>query len=656
MASIFDGAADALALFLNQRYPNSEPPEAIINMFSDVATALGAVAELVYVAELHGAASPVLLASAANTANIFAGLGLGLSVISDLNQIIDALVDGDQALADEHSFNLLSGLLGGSAVLVLTAILIPTAPLLPAFAFGYLIGQILYDDLKEFSIPDFIDNIYDVFEPIFDMIDVPVSFAGMFDFPLLNILRDPLVLDLDGDGIELSPIAGSTVHFDYDQDGFAEKTGWVSADDGILVVDSNVNGLVDGAAELFGSPTQDGFAVLETYDTNGDGKIDAADDAFGSLRVWRDLDQDGASDAGEMMTLVEAGITSLSLSRGDIAGTNNGHGIGFEGQYTRTDGTTGNAQTIYFQTDRRDTRADNTPNFTPAVGVEKLPQLAGSGLINSTTWKATQDTTFRDAWTALTDEAANLTRDELRARFEDLMLRWASVDGVFEGSRGQYVDAQHLAFVEKFFGTTYQEIGAATSTSPTTMGFGARIEASFDQVVDVMLMAFLAQNVASVAARGGSLAALIENPYFPYALLDFRSEWPTGTQPPATPGNVGAVLELIKGFVPEQAGAAARFLEKALAGMDGVSSAIFGGDRAAYLAVAQPVLAVHRPGSSALTLSVNEENSNALRLYRRCGFVSSGTSFMGRLGTEIVLSCDVSELLKKYVADRQREI
>ncbi|CAN7326461.1 GNAT family N-acetyltransferase [Aminobacter sp. LjRoot7] len=71
----------------------------------------------------------------------------------------------------------------------------------------------------------------------------------------------------------------------------------------------------------------------------------------------------------------------------------------------------------------------------------------------------------------------------------------------------------------------------------------------------------------------------------------------------------------------------------------------------AALALAAVWIAVHRPGNSALTLSVNEENSSALRLYRRCGFESSGCSFAGRLGAEIVLTCDVSELLKKFVAD-----
>lgn len=275
--------------------------------------------------------------------------------------------------------------------------------------------------------------------------------------PLLQFLRDPLVLDLDGDGVELSSLAGSNVHFDYDRDGFAEKSGWVAADDGILAMDANNNGSVDGAGELFGSPSQDGFAVLETLDSNRDGKIDADDEDFAQLRVWRDLDQDGVSDAGELMTLEEAGITSISLMRTDVTGTNNGHDVGFEAEFTRADGTVGTAQTTYFETDRQDTRADNTPDFVVADGVALLPQLPGSGQINSVAWKASEDAGFRQEWMTLTDQAATLAPDELRTRFAELLLRWAGVDGLGENSRGGYVNAQHLVFVEKFFGSSYQE-------------------------------------------------------------------------------------------------------------------------------------------------------------------------------------------------------
>ncbi len=43
---------------------------------------------------------------------------------------------------------------------------------------------------------------------------------------------DPLVLDLDGDGIELTSVDNHVVRFDVDGDGFGEATGWVHSDDG----------------------------------------------------------------------------------------------------------------------------------------------------------------------------------------------------------------------------------------------------------------------------------------------------------------------------------------------------------------------------------------------------------------------------------------
>ena len=45
-------------------------------------------------------------------------------------------------------------------------------------------------------------------------------------------------------------------------------------------------------ARKLGSATQDGFEVLETLDTNHDGKIDASDADFASLRVWQDANED----------------------------------------------------------------------------------------------------------------------------------------------------------------------------------------------------------------------------------------------------------------------------------------------------------------------------------------------------------------------------
>lgn len=108
---------------------------------------------------------------------------------------------------------------------------------------------------------------------------------------------DPLVLDLDGDGIELSSVAQSQTYFDFDGDGFAERTGWVGPDDAFLVRDRNSNGRVDNGTELFGNANLDGFAALSSFDLNVDGKIDVGDIVFSELKIWRDINGNGISES-----------------------------------------------------------------------------------------------------------------------------------------------------------------------------------------------------------------------------------------------------------------------------------------------------------------------------------------------------------------------
>jgi hypothetical protein len=104
----------------------------------------------------------------------------------------------------------------------------------------------------------------------------------------------PLILDLDGDGVETLG-QNFYIHFDHDKNGFAERTGWVAPDDGLLVLDRNGNGQIDNGGELFGDNSgtgpgpANGFAALAEFDQDGNGSITASDAAFASLRVWKDV-------------------------------------------------------------------------------------------------------------------------------------------------------------------------------------------------------------------------------------------------------------------------------------------------------------------------------------------------------------------------------
>ncbi|MGY3590313.1 Ca2+-binding RTX toxin-like protein [Bradyrhizobium sp. USDA 4341] len=422
--------------------------------------------------------------------------------------------------------------------------------------------------------------------------DLGSNFAKYIANPFLRTLHDPIIVDLNGDGIHLSALDGSTIHFDFGGDGFAERTGWLSPADGLLAIDTNGNGIIDNGLELFGSPEQDGLAILEKLDSNVDGKIDSLDLDFGKLRVWRDINQNGVTDAGELQTLLEAGITAISLDRVKLNGTNEGHGLGYQVSFTRNDGTTGAAQTIYFQTDAQQTIPDPTPNFTPADGVLGLPQLPGSGLIANIAFKATNDANFKADWTSLADNAGNLSPAELHEKFATMLLRWAEVDGIDPGSRGPYIDARHLAFLEKFYGQTYRwlEYGEEATTAPRSENVGQILEAGFQSLAKVYETLFLSQLGVTALLRGtGDLSTLARNPYFFYGLLDLGGHQ-AGDTLPDTPGNVGAVIDCIVNTSFLTAGERISYLVKALSGLDGMIVLAFEGNKELYVTTAMPHL------------------------------------------------------------------
>jgi len=87
--------------------------------------------------------------------------------------------------------------------------------------------------------------------------------------------HDPLVLDLDGDGITTTSVTNGP-WFDHDSNGFVERSGWISPYDGFLVMDRNGNGFIDDGKELFGNETilsngikaANGFEALDELDGN----------------------------------------------------------------------------------------------------------------------------------------------------------------------------------------------------------------------------------------------------------------------------------------------------------------------------------------------------------------------------------------------------
>ena len=142
----------------------------------------------------------------------------------------------------------------------------------------------------------------------------------------------PVILDLDGDGVEIN--VNGNVSFDIDGDGYLEQTSWAGPDDGFLVIDlmeggerstGSGDGKITEVKELILSKWVEGgvatdLQALATFDSvasrggNNDGVLNAADGIWDELKVWQDANQNGVVHTGEMKTLASLGITQINLA------------------------------------------------------------------------------------------------------------------------------------------------------------------------------------------------------------------------------------------------------------------------------------------------------------------------------------------------------
>ncbi len=183
--------------------------------------------------------------------------------------------------------------------------------------------------------------------------DILVDLQGVTLTNLTSLIPahvTPVVLDLDGDGLEFVAIGdlSNTVMFDFNVDGTKESSAWVGADDGLLVYDVNGDRVVnDGSEMAFADMTPaadtDLEALRQLFDSNRDGVFDAQDAQFSRFGVWQDANGDGTTDAGEFKTLAEMGIASLNLvSDGSSYSAANGQvSVVGEAEFTYRDGSTG---------------------------------------------------------------------------------------------------------------------------------------------------------------------------------------------------------------------------------------------------------------------------------------------------------------------------
>lgn len=158
----------------------------------------------------------------------------------------------------------------------------------------------------------------------------------------------PVALDLNGDGVQLTPVTSSNTFFDMAGDGYQHLTAWAAPGDALLAYDANNDGKIDQQNEIDftqwdPTATSDMQALRDVFDTNHDGKLSAADANFSQFK----LIVTNADGTQTLQTLAQAGIASINLIEDQTTRTfADGSSIDGQTTFTRTNGTTGTAATV----------------------------------------------------------------------------------------------------------------------------------------------------------------------------------------------------------------------------------------------------------------------------------------------------------------------
>ncbi|CAA2137646.1 hypothetical protein MBLL_00759 (plasmid) [Methylobacterium bullatum] len=166
-------------------------------------------------------------------------------------------------------------------------------------------------------------------------------------------LFGPIVLDLAGNGISVTPLTSSNTFFDVAGDGYQHQTAWAGAGNGVLVIDADGDGKITQQNEVVftewdPTATTDMQALRDIFDTNHNGQLDAGDAQFSSFKIMV-TNADGTT---SLKTLAQAGVRSIDLTSDKTSQVfTDGSSVDGETTFTKTNGTTGTAATVTFAYD-----------------------------------------------------------------------------------------------------------------------------------------------------------------------------------------------------------------------------------------------------------------------------------------------------------------
>ena len=269
----------------------------------------------------------------------------------------------------------------------------------------------------------------------------------------------PLIIDMDGNGIKTISI-NKNVFFDLDNNLFAESTGWVDKGDAFLVWDRDNNGVIDSGNELFGNHTrlssgkkaENGFAALAELDSNQDNIFDEKDEAWFKLQLWFDRNQNGISEAGELVKLSESGIKSINLSY------NNTDHIDESGNHHRQrssvswkDGRKSEIADVWF--DVNTAKAYSREEITISDEIKSMPNVIAFGNLLDLHSAMEKNKILKH----VIQEYIDSNLEDRSYLINELVYEWAGVAQLASDSRGGYFDARKLAVLELLTGREFRQ-------------------------------------------------------------------------------------------------------------------------------------------------------------------------------------------------------
>ena len=165
-------------------------------------------------------------------------------------------------------------------------------------------------------------------------------------------LTCPIALDLTGDGLTFSQLSSAPL-FDANHDGQRDRMAWVKGGTALLAYDVDHDGVITRTDEISFVGYKEGAKTdlegLTAFDSNEDHVFDAHDQLWHQFGVWRDTNGDGVSQAGEFVSLAQAGITSISLISDQQVSVQGDVLIYGRSHFTRTDGSLGTVGDVGFR-------------------------------------------------------------------------------------------------------------------------------------------------------------------------------------------------------------------------------------------------------------------------------------------------------------------